>query len=311
VANLITEPVSTSQYYTEYMQTILRYKSQTQKGIFIRDYNINVASSGNSTNTKSSMDSRSEFIYDVFEYTPVWSVDEVTDEIEDNPEKMGLSFSGITGITVHSITHPRVHDIISFSYPPYTLEHAYRVKGISTSLNARDAGIYVFKLELENAFNVSDLSKLNVADTFVYSMVDNINITRLKYESIMREHSMISPILKSLSFDSNLELYYYVDSNGNKISPLDSNMQLHSLLSKNNIRQYFGLDANSSFIVPWGITSYTSIAPDSYYDYASKTVIAGDGVILQSSVVSVRSYVSSIPSLIIQDCAKLLTLFQG
>jgi len=138
MANLITEPVSTSSYYSEYLNNIVKYKNQNQNGLFIRYYNINVDASSNASGTKSAIDTRDSFIYDIYEYTPTWSIDEITDNIEDNPEKMGLAFSGVTGITVHTIQNPRIHDIVSFAYAPYTSEHAYRVKSISTVLNARD-----------------------------------------------------------------------------------------------------------------------------------------------------------------------------
>jgi len=156
-----------------------------------------------------------------------------------------------------------------------------------------------------------ELKNLNVADNFVYSMFDNANIPRAKYENIMREHSTITSILKLLSFDQYSELYYYIDPSGAKISPLDANSQIYTSLIKNNIRQYFGLEVLGEIPVPWGISNYTSIAPDSYYDYTSRTVNTGNGVIQQSTIGTINSYVSSPPDLLIQDCAKLLTLFQG
>jgi len=93
----------------------------------------------------------------------------------------------------------------------------------------------------------------------------------------MREHSIISSVLKSLTFDQYSELYYYIDAFGNKISPLDANFQIYTSLNKNNIR----------------------------------AVNAGNSVIQQSTIGTINSYISSTPDLLIQDCAKLLTLFQG
>jgi len=284
---------------------------QNQKGIFIRYYNVNVPASSNSSNTQSTVDIYSDYIYDVYEYTPVWEIDEITDTAEDNPEKMGFAFAGVTGITTHSIRNPRVHDIVSFSYAPYTSDHAYRVKGISTLLNVRDSGMYVFKLELENAFNVSNLARLNIADSYVYSMYDNSNMSRSKYEGIMQEHNIIVNALSNLLFDPNLELYYYIDGNGDKISPLLANNSLYSSLSMSNIRQYFGLEVSGKVPVPWGIMKYPTIAPDSYLNHTTGAVITGDGVISQSTVSSILSYTLGSSNIHIQDCAKLLTLFQG
>jgi len=311
MANLITEPVSTSKYYTEYINTIMRYKIQNQQGIFIRYYNVNVATTGNLSNTKSTIDSRSDHVYDVYEYTPTWNIDEITDTAEDNPEKMGFAFDGVTGVTIYTISNPRIHDLISFSYAPYTTDHVYRVKGISTVLNVRDVGANIFKLELENAFNISDLSKLNISGRYVFSMFDKKNIEQLKYESIMQEQSIVMNALSTLTFNRNLELYEYMDNLGAAIVPLYANRLIFDLLSQNNIRQYFLLETIGNISAPWGISKFTTVVPDSYLDVSTGSVITGTGVIRVSSVNSILNYTTSLPDIAIQDCAQLLSLFRG
>jgi len=298
--NLITDPITQGEYFTEFASHVLRYKDQSRKGLFVRYYNID-RTLMNSTTTKSVLHNK-DHIYNIYEYTPVWSVDEITDNTETN-EAGRLKFQGVSSITTYSIPFPTVHDLVAFVYPPYTTTHVFRVKNLSTVLRERDAGLNLFKLELEFANDVDILDSLSIADRNVYSVFDGKNIPLKLYTDIMAERTVIQNTLDTVQsqFDNFYEFF------GSGSADLFNNIQIYKWLTTNkSIEQYF------TSKIPYGATSFVNAVPaitdGSVLTYATSTVSTGTATV--STVTNITDYTFN-STTVLADISSMFSKFQG
>jgi len=294
--NLITDPVTQGEYFGQYISHALRYKDQSRKGAFVRYYNIN-RTLMNTTDTKSVLHNKDHF-YDIYEYTPTWSIDEISDatETDDNGK---LKFVGATSITVYTIDYPTVHDLIAFVYPPYNTNHVFRVKNLTTVLRERDANLKIFKLDLEFAYDSDVIDTLPISKHSVYSVFDGKNIDMTKYQLIMAERVVIQNTLDMIQplFDSYQELF------GSGSADVYNNARIYEYLTTNKaIQQYF--DSK----VPYGATPYIGNSAGDVVTYGLNTVASGPPIV--TTVTNIRDYVYN-SSTALADVVSMFSKFLG
>jgi len=294
--NLVTDPVHQSDYYSEYLSQIIKYKNQTRKSMFVRYYNVDKQML-NDSSTKSTV-LASDRNYQIYEYTPALELDQITDSVQDSDGK--FKFNAETSISIYTIQFPSIHDIVSFAYPPYTSAHVFRVKGITASLRELDVGIQSYKLDLEYAKDVDFIDSLKITGHNVYSMFDEKYIGMELYTKIMKERAMIQSALDAINplFNSFYEVY-------GDVSAIDTynNFKLLQYLDSAKHQHYF------NWAAPYGAGQYGGNVSGMYLNM--HTGVSTSGVIPTSNVPSnILDYVYN-PSTSIVDVVDMFGRFSG
>jgi len=260
--NLVTGPVHQSDYYSEYLTQVDRYKNQSRKSVFVRYYNVDKQILNDST-TKSTL-LASDRNYQIYEYTPVLELDQITDTVQDSDGK--YKFAAESSISIYTIAYPSIHDIVMFAYPPYNSAHAFRVKGISASLREKDAGIHSYKLDLEYANDVDYIESLKITGHNVYSMFDEKYIRLETYTQIMKERSLIQSSLDSMQtlFNPFYEMYGVGTS-----FDVYNNSQLLSFSNSSKHQHYF------NWSIPFGAGAYGSAVAGTFVNLGTNVSTIG------------------------------------
>lgn len=197
------------KYQSEYLTLVDRYKDLKRNSIFCRYYNVNEnASSELNTISYNKFSS-----YDVYDYTPLFKIDQVSDTVSDNQQQSGLSFSAEFSASTYTIVGPKINDIVTFPYEANDKKLIYRVKNLTTSLNGN---VKFFNLNLEYAA-ITSIDSLKLVNRYVYLIPEGINITSIYYLEFIKHLANIKNQLESIEFDSSLELYLDFDHYENLI----------------------------------------------------------------------------------------------
>ena len=294
--NLITDPVHQSDYYSEFLNHVNKYKNQSRKSVYVRYYNVDKTIQNNS-DTKSTLAATDRY-YQIYEYTPALELDQITDNFEDSDGKFIFQASG--SISVYTIEYPSIHDLVVFAYPPYTSNHVFRVKSITASLREKDVGIQLYKLELEYAYNADYLESLKISAHNVYSQYDEKYIRMKAYLQLMKERDTIQKVLDSYS--SNFHSFYEIYTDNIERVDTYNNYQLYTLTSSNKFQHYF------NFKTPYGAIKYGGYASGVYLNLS--TNVTSIVTPIQSVVQNVLDYQYN-STTALSDIVVLLNKFSG
>lgn len=265
----ITQITQLQKYYENYFKVINQYKDITRHSLFCLYLNINKTASVYNKDIDSTYTKHySGVVYDSFDFTPLQSVDPITNTSQLEPNSIGYKFIGESKVVTYSIKTPQIGDLILFPYTTVNKNEIYRVKEISVPLNARnDDKNYFFQLSLEYA-PIKDIEGLKVLNSFVYLTNEGVHLTKSDYILFLNDLSTLDNLLTNSLFSSDNELYYF-EHNGSKLSSLDENYILYEFLKK--YRNYLSLYLK----VPFGIldfeTHYNLI-----YDLGNNIVLSKD-----------------------------------
>jgi hypothetical protein len=265
--NSLSDPYLISQYHQDYLTLINFYDNFKRPGTFIRYYNINFSDSDRHSEIKSTFDiySLSSINFDIYELTPIYNINPVTNATTFIPEKKGQMYDGVSSITIHTIQTPHINDLITF-YSPVKSGEIFRVTNIRTSINAyhSEPRLTWYEMDLEIA-PIKDTSSLKISKHYVYDLHKekyyNYTDYNAKTDFIETVNSKISQIRV---FYSNIQDLYYAD---NKI-PLISNHTINyfkevTSTKDNYVRLFDDLER------PYGFTEkFPSEIPT--YDYTQE-----------------------------------------
>lgn len=243
--NILPETVYVENLYGEYISFVNRYQNLRRPSIFARYLNINKDASGYNKETKSTFDRYDSGVqYDIYDYTPLFYTAQVLNEGQDTPDLKGQMFQGSLNLILYTIQEPRIEDLVIFNRPPQEGVEVFRVDHIRASINAMTStpNANWFEVTLDYAPLV-DLEKLNYLNHYVYSLPMQKNIFASDFKRMVEETELMNDLFYTLSsnyFDSNNELFFYIDDDGKKIEPLFENKIIYQFLAyKNQYQDHF------------------------------------------------------------------------
>jgi hypothetical protein len=250
--NILYEPIQTNTYFQEYLNLFLKYKNVRRPSLFIRYLNINKpASTYKDESTKGTFDHyNSGVVYDIYDYTPAFSISQVVNTSTDKTDMSGMVFDALGEISIYTIAEPRMGDLIAFPYGPSKTDEVFKVIQIDVSMHVREFGVKYHKLTLEYA-PIKDLSKLTIINNYVYLLSKEKNIPQIEYLEILKKVKSNKEVMESISnkFNDKFELYV-LDGN---IAPLDLNNEIYNFLSYETFQdRFFDLVKK-----PFGIKNYS------------------------------------------------------
>lgn len=260
----LTQITGLGKYYTEYFDIINRYKDITRHSNFCLYLNVNTKSSIYNEDTNSTY-SRFEHgvIYDSYDYTPLQTIDPITNSSSTDTNTVGFKFIGESRVVVYTIKTPQINDLIIFPYAPNNLNEIFRVKEITVPLNARNTGAnYFFQLAIEYA-SIKSIDKLKINNEYVYLITKGININKVDYINSIQDISTLDALFKNTNFHEYYELYYNKDN----IISLDENLIIYEFLKK--FRDYFSLNIR----VPFGILNYLTTSARTVFAERYKLIV--------------------------------------
>ncbi len=200
------------KFHSEYLTLISRYKDLRRNSIFCRYYNINE----NASSELNSISYNKFGTYDIYDYTPLFHIDTISDSTQDNPQTSGFSFSSEFSLNTYTITTPKVNDVVMFPYESNNNNLIYRVKSITTNLNAITENIKYNTLNLEYA-SLKNINSLKLFNHYVYLITEGKNVTKRFYVDFLSDLNNIKVFLQSSEFDESLEYYINYSFNENTI----------------------------------------------------------------------------------------------
>lgn len=258
--NILMESIYVEKLYSEFINTVNRYKNLNRSSIFCRYLNINAEASNYDKEAMSTFDRYNSGIqYDIYDYTPLYYSSQVINETQDNPDLVGQMFQGTLSATIYSIEIPRIEDLIIFNRAPQTGLEIFRVDHIRASINAiqSNPNTHWFELTLEYA-PIVDLSKLNYLNHYSYCLPMQKNIFFEDFKELIQDTTVLSKQFhefQKLHFNKTYELYTYKTENGHEIAPLFENKIIYQFLAtKNFYRDHF-----ANIYRPFGIFKYGEI----------------------------------------------------
>jgi hypothetical protein len=236
--NLLSESSTVSDYYTQYLDTILKYQNFKRNSIFIRYLNVNGDVSVYEEADETSFDRyKSGVTFDVYDNTPAFLINQSINNSVDRSDINGVRLDGEISIVIYTIDAPRIHDLVIFPYSPLKEDEIFRVKALSVAYSNVDK-IKYFTLQLEYA-PTNNITDLNIGNLYAYSLILEQNIYQTKYKRIREESIILNKYLELLKFDEKSELYYF-EENEYKIAPFEINKKIYDFLAYNeNYKQYF------------------------------------------------------------------------
>jgi len=262
----ITQLTQIQKYYENYFKVINQYKDITRHSLFCLYLNINKSASIyhkdiDSTYTKH----YSGINYDSFDFTPLHSVDPITNTSQIDQASTGYKFVGESKVVTYSIKTPQIGDLILFPYTTVNNSEIYRVKEISVPLNARnDDKNYFFQLSIEYA-PMKETTKLKILNSYVYLANEGVHLLKQDYIELLRDFSQLDSLLKSSSFNAKYELYFKIYDN-KLLASLDENYIIYEFLKK--YRNYLSLYIN----VPFGILNFNTYS-DLLHDLETNEIL--------------------------------------
>lgn len=253
--NIYQEPVLTNDIYSEYLNLLKYYQNIKRQSIFVKYFNISETESIYNDDLSSTYDlySNSNIKFDLFDLTPIYSIDPITNNSENSEDLDGQKMTGTTNIVIYTLDKPKINDLVEF-YNPIKSGEIFKVKNITTPVNM----IYSshenkhFQLELEYA-PIEMTSDLPISNRFVYDLFKEKNIEYNEYVEKIKIIKEIDQYINRLNkyFNKLKDCYTF-----NNIAPLLTNKLLYTL--KLNIDKYKKTDEFILFYSPYGLLDYIS-----------------------------------------------------
>jgi len=214
--SLIYDILNVSNYHTNYLNTLDRYKSYTRNSIFVRYYRINKKLSRyDNVHNASETRYNSGLIYDVFDYTPLKKISAIDNNYENNTNTGGFSFNGSTQVLIYTIENPNINDLLTLPYKPNNSNEIFRIKDINLNLNS-NVDFSNLTLEYSN-MEISEINKLNINEKFYFLITHDKYIRSESYRKLVEIISLIRTFLNDLLFDENREIYINLNKDKNTI----------------------------------------------------------------------------------------------
>ena len=235
IDNLLYETPYVEQLYTEYLSHINRYQNKNRRSIFCRYYNININASDYNTEILSSFDRYSSgIVYDIYDYTPLYLVTPIVNEIMNDEQSTGQRFVANSDITTYTIKQPHIEDLVVFNNNPLDGSEIFRVANIRASINSMNStpNTYWFQNSIEYA-NIANLEGLHILNHYVYSMPMEKYLLQSDFVKFVNNVKDFTDILKKFQkkyFDPYQELYF-VFIGGNKFFPKYENKIIYNFLT--------------------------------------------------------------------------------
>lgn len=269
--NLLGEISYVEKTYEEYLSLVNYYANSNRQSIFCRYFNIDIANSTYVKGDEASFDRYNSGVrYNIYDYTPLFYLAAITNDVADQQDLIGQMFQGTSNIIVYTIETPRVEDIVVFPYAPLTGNEIFRVSNVRAAINAKAStpAVNWYELTIEYA-PLADVKKLNVINQYTYNlsaqkyMLQGEFISMVTYLDLMEKH------FKTLQpyFDEEYELYTFVLSDGTILAPLCANKAILDFLAHTGSNE----SLHSSPLRPFGVKKYCC---DNYED-SNKCVFIG------------------------------------
>ena len=204
------DSIIVGKFHSEYLNLINRYKDLRRNSIFCRYFNIN-------TNASSELNTISinKFgTFDVYDYTPLFHIDTISDSTQDNNQTSGFKFDSEFSLNTYTITTPIINDIVVFPYEGNNKNLIYRVKSVNTNINSLTENVKFHTLNLEYA-PLNNINSLKLFNHYVYLITEGKNVTKEFYVKFLNDLNNIKLVLENSEFDENSELYLNFDVNEN------------------------------------------------------------------------------------------------
>lgn len=206
------DSIIVGKFHSEYLNLINRYKDLRRNSIFCRYFNIN-------TNASSELNTISinKFgTFDVYDYTPLFHIDTISDSTQDNNQTSGFKFDSEFSLNTYTITTPIINDIVVFPYEGNNKNLIYRVKSVNTNINSLTENVKFHTLNLEYA-PLNNINSLKLFNHYVYLITEGKNVTKEFYVKFLNDLNNIKLVLENSEFDESSELYLNFDLNENVI----------------------------------------------------------------------------------------------
>lgn len=244
IDNLLYETPYVEQIYTEYLTHINRYQNKNRRGIFCRYYNININASDYNTEMLSTFDRYSSgIVYDIYDYTPLYSITPIVNEIMNDQQSVGQRFIANSDITIFTIKEPHIEDLVVFNNNPLNGSEIFRVSNIRASINSMNSNpnTYWFQNSIEYA-NIPNLDGLHILNHYIYSIPMEKYLLQSDFINFVNNIKTFTEVLKIFQkkyFDPYQELYF-IYINGHKFFPKYENRIIYTFLtSKYSIITHF------------------------------------------------------------------------
>ena len=236
--NILHEVPHVEKIYTEALNYVNIYRNFNRQSVFCRYYNVNLAASTYNNSTASTFDRyESGIMYDVYDLTPIYTMNTLINDSNNDNTMFGQIFDGQTSITTYTITEPHIEDIVIFNQKPLDGDEIFRVSTIRASVNAMNStvGIKWFENTLDYAPLIT-VDRLNILNRYVYCLPLQKYLFQDDFKLFLSNVEQFNLILKqfeNMYFDSYQELYYVI-INGDKYFPKYENAILYQFLSTKN-----------------------------------------------------------------------------
>jgi hypothetical protein len=225
-----------SKYFEEYLSLIYKYRNIFRQSNFIKYYNLNIDKSIFNENTDSTYTpyTYTGLVYDVYEYTPTLYFGGIQNTETFEQDTIGKNFPAMTSVTVYTIDHPNVNDLIQL-YSPYNKQEIFRVSGVRLQTGIINSPIQnklkIFELDLEYAV-INDIETLNINDVYVYDITLQKNLPVNEFQQRISSINSVLDISNSLNqYYNNLKDLYCADN----YAPCYTNELLIEIKRKYNI----------------------------------------------------------------------------
>lgn len=238
IENSLYETPYVEQIYTEFLTQINRYQNKNRRSIFCRYYNINANASDYNTETGATFDRYgSGILYDIYDYTPLYTLTPIVNETMNDEETTGQRFVANSDITIYTIKEPHIEDLVVFNNKPLDGSEIFRVSNIRASINSMnsDPNTYWFQNSIEYA-NVIDLSKIHTLNHYVYSVPMERYLLHDDFTRFVKNVENFNKVLKKFEqnyFDEYQELFF-IWINGQKFYPKYENKIIYNFLATKN-----------------------------------------------------------------------------
>jgi len=207
--NVLYEPNLVHDLDKEYLKLINYYSQIKRTGIFVEYYNINDTITSYDDNLFSTYD-HSNFIFDKYRLTPLYNIEQISNNSQNDTENAGDALTGETTIVINTIKRPKINDLIKF-YPPHEKsEEIFKVSNISTISYAIHATpninwytlslIYAPKEKLEN---------IKIYKDYIFDIDTEQNVEYKTYCEKIKKLSQLTSIYDQLEsyYNSYFDLY--------------------------------------------------------------------------------------------------------
>ena len=238
IENSLYETPYVEQVYTEFLNHINRYQNHNRRSIFCRYYNMNIKASDYNTETGATFDRYSSgILYDIYDYTPLYTLTPIVNDIMNDEETSGQRFVANADITTYTIKEPHIEDLIVFNNKPLNGEEIFRVSNIRASINSMnsDPNTYWFQESIEYA-NISDVSKLHILNHYIYCLPMERYLLQDDFVNFVKNVENFNTVLHKFAekyFDPYQELFF-IWINGNKFFPKYENKVIYNFLATKN-----------------------------------------------------------------------------